>query len=326
MTKLIYLIAIAFVASSCATLVARKEYVLTLHTNVPNSKVEVNDSVFNIPTQFKVTRSKADLKIKLTNDSLEKYVRVKSFPNPSFLYGNLLFLYVSPAAYLVDFTNPRRFYYGNDIFLNVFDTITVIRQPIHQVLYDYFAEKVTGIKGALYLTLSFPWVNNFYLQPIDEVSMLNTGFIGMSVGAEYHYQNKKYISLEAGALLDFLIPFPAPIDYWGEYETMHSLYVSLSDNIKLNHFTVGYGVSFSSNTWALHVNDFYDTLVPSLREPTVKTNQSLGFYMDGYHQFSETVSVGVKYRPSILMIKPQTSWKYEHLISLDLEIKIPVHH
>jgi len=317
--NILFLIPIVFF-SSCATLVLRKDYDVKVTTDVSNAKAEILDSIYNLPAKFKIQRSKHDLEIKLIGDSVEKEYLVKASPNGAFLYGNLLWMQVSPATYLIDFTNQKRFYYGKSIFLNSSDTLKVIRPKISKGYYDYWTKSFPTNKGQINFTYSLPWVNSFYLQPSQETAKANTGFWGISAGLEYYYKENKFLSLNGNAVMDFFIPFPAAVDFSGEVENMYSVYTSLTDNYRFRRFTVGYGLNFSKNTWKLVYHDRFDPPPPT-REPATKSSNSLGFTIDGYHQIGKRFHIGLIYRPTLLNVYPDIDFKYEHLISLDFKWK-----
>jgi hypothetical protein len=75
MRNLIFLIPIIFL-SSCATLILRKDYDIRVSSNVPNAKAEILDSVYCLPAEFQIKRSKEDLNIKLLSDSINTPVKI----------------------------------------------------------------------------------------------------------------------------------------------------------------------------------------------------------------------------------------------------------
>lgn len=317
----IILIALIITLTSCATVITRRNYDVVIYSNANNSKAQVLDSIYNLPARIRVKRSGNDLDIRLISDTSKLNYTVISSPNAAFLYGNLLWMQFSPAAYLIDFTNPKRFYYGNSIYLDIADTVRILRPPVLKFYYDYFSKTYPTNKGQINLVFSLPWVNSFYLQPLHETSKLNTGFWGLSVGLEYFYQDNKFMSLNANAVSDFFIPVPAAVDISGEYDMMSSIYLGLTDNFKFRRFTLGYGINYSRNTWD---HRYYDRFgpPPPTRDPIKRTSESFGFTLNGYHQFGEHFFVGLIYRPTFVMINPQVDIKYEHLISLDFAWKI----
>lgn len=320
MRYIFYLILLAFL-SSCATLITKRDYTISVSTDLSDAKAVILDSTFSLPANFKIRRSKEDLQIKLIGAGIEREYIVKSSPNAAFLYGNLICYPIFPVMYGIDFTNQKRFYYGKNIFLYSSDTTGIIRPKISKHYYDYWSKTYETNKRQVNLTYSLPWVNSFYLQPDGETPKINTGFGGISAGLEYFYKKDKYIAITGSAVTDFFIPFPAAVDYSGEVESMYSVYASLTDNFKFRRFTLGYGINFSKNIWELVYYDSFDPPPPT-REPAKKTNVSLGFTIDGYHQVGKHFYIGLIYRPNIVTVDPNFEYKYEHLISLDLKWKL----
>jgi hypothetical protein len=298
----------------------RRNYNVEIYSNVSNSKAQILDSTYDLPTKINLKRSKNDLDIQLISDTSKISFTVKTSPNPVFLYGNLLWMQVSPAAYLIDFTNQKRFYYGKSIYLDINDSNRIIRPPVSKFYYDYFSKIYPSNKGQINIVLSLPWINSFYLQPQNESSKLNTGFWGISFGLEYFYKEYKYISLNANAVSDFFVPVPAAVDISGEYEMMSSTYFSITDNFKFKRFSVGYGINYSKNTWDFRYYDRFDPPPPT-RVPIKRKSESIGLTLNGYHQFGNHFHLGLIYRPTFLMVNPEVKFKYEHLISLDFAWK-----
>lgn len=298
----------------------RRNYNVEIYSNESNSKAQILDSTYDLPTKINLKRSKNDLDIQLILDTSKISFIVKTSPNPAFLYGNLLWMQVSPAAYLIDFTNQKRFYYGKSIYLDINDSNRIIRPSVSKFYYEYFSKIYPSNKGQINIVLSLPWINSFYFQPQNESSKSNTGFWGISFGLEYFYKEYKYISLNANAVSDFFVPVPAAVDISGEYEMMSSTYLSITDNFKFKRFSVGYGINYSKNIWDFRYYDRFDPPPPT-RDPIKRKSESIGLTLNGYHQFGKHFHLGLIYRPTFLMVNPEVKFKYEHLISLDFAWK-----
>lgn len=333
MTKMIkkyqylLLIIIVFSFTSCATIFTKKTYQLEIKS-YSNTKVKVNDSIYNLPAKVNVKRSKKDLSIILISDTLNKKYTLKPSISPKYLYGNLSFVHFAPVGYLVDLTNEKRFYYGKSHFLNISDTITQINTPIRKSytnfkknISNYFTEKHQTNKGQINLFLSIPWVNNFNFKPNGENQKSSTGFLGLSTGIEYYHSENKFLSLNASAVMDFIAPFPAPFSYDGEAEFFNSLSVALTENHKFNRFTFGYGVNYSKNNWKFD-NTTYDESIPNSKKPVYKSNYGIGLIGNGYFRVSNNFFIGLNYKPTIYNINPISKFQYEHVISFDLAWKI----
>ena len=309
--------------SSCASFTSKNNYDIKITSYVNNSKVQVNDSlIYDLPANITVKRSKDSLNLTLLTDSLKKnFIAVPSISR-RFLYGNMLFIYFSPVAYLVDLTNIKRFTYGYRINLNPNDT-NIIRAPISASIHKYFLtkHKININRGKINYKISFPCINNFIMLPKNENYKNNTGFWGISTGLEYFYKTNRYISVDATFVMDFFLPIPAAIRYEGEVEFMNSSYISISNNYVKNRLNFGYGISFASNTWDLkNFVSFYDE--PLTREPVKKIHNTFGLVFSMYHRFNKKIRfaqhfIGIVYRPTFITVTPYTYLNYEHLISID---------
>ncbi len=323
MKQIIVIILISVIFTSCATVITRKSYKLKLMSNVPKSQVQVYDSVYSLPAKVKVIRSKENLQVKLFTDTITKDFVIKSSPNPQFVFGNLFYVQLSPAAYLIDLTNQKRFYYGYGIHLDVNDTNSIIRPSISRHYYNYFSQTFPTNKGQINFSISSPIVNQFYMHPENETSRIGYNFWGISAGLEYFYKDNKYLSLTASEAGVLLYPVPVSVHYSGEIEYMNSIYLNLSDNFKYNRLSLGYGVNYSKNTWDYRYYEYRNAPPPS-RDPVLKTSESIGFLVNGYYQFKKGFYIGVIYRPTFINVYPKAEFKYQHLASIDFVWKIRV--
>ena len=329
--KFLLLLALTICLTSCATIFSRKTYTAKLFSDAPGAKAKVNDSIYALPAKVKLKRSKQDLAITLVTDSIAKNFTVKAGPSPSFAFGNLLFMQLCPVAYAVDFTNQKRFYYGKSIRLKAFDTVTVLRPMPGRLFHRYASKRYPVDKGQIFIELSVPYVNGFYLQPRNEPTDAYVGFFGIGAGLSYYYKADKYLKLGAGVATDFSLPFPVGVDRDGGYETRDVFNAALTDNFKFERFTVGYGLNYAINRWKW-VNHDYEwppNISPGLypdeiRQPLNKTSHSIGFTLNGYHQINRYLHAGIVYSPSFYNFYPSAEFKYQHLISFEVLVKLRV--
>ncbi|MEA3445051.1 MAG: hypothetical protein U9R19_10045 [Bacteroidota bacterium] len=176
-------------------------------------------------------------------------------------------------------------------------------------------------KGMFRFIVSFPYINSFYLQPKNENSKNNTGFMRVTFSLDYFYKTNRHINLSFSQIVDFFSPLPFR-DYWKVYEVMDSYYISLSNNHKVNRFSFGYGFSFAQNNWEL-INNGWDES-STTREPVKKTNYAFGLVSSSYFQLTPTFHLGIVYRPTFLRSDIEPTFKYEHTISIDIGWKIPI--
>jgi len=308
---------VALTCASCATTLTRKTYPLRISSTSANAQLEYNDSLFQLPAEITVRRSKNDLQLRLIDDSVNIDYTVKSSPNPAFVYWNLLGFQACPAAYLIDLTTQKRFYYGRSILLDPNDSLRVITPRIRRNFQKILSKQFSKKSGQVDLKLSIPYVNSFSLQPENEGKKVNTGFWGVSVGFEYYHAEKQYLSLTGNAVSDFSEPVPAAVDHYGASEGMASAYLSLTNNHKVARFHFGYGVNFSRNIWQLTYSERFGAPPPTI-QPYSRASNSLGITFNTYYQVSKHFLLGLVYRPTILRISPTTEFKYEHLISFDV--------
>lgn len=321
MTKYLLSLVLLLVLSSCATVFTKKTYEMEVSSQT-YSMVKVNDSSFFLPAKIQVKRSKQDLAMVFSNDSISRNYVLQSSLSPKFLYGNLAIM-PPGVGYLVDLSNEKRFYYGKAVSVNTNDTLSEItledkkqyKVPKKNVSGNFRNDFETN-KGQINLIVSIPYVNSFHFNPTNETSKNNTGFLGFGTGVEYFYKKNNFIGLSASGVIDFLAPVPAPISYDGEHEFFSSLAIGLTHNHKINRFTFGYGLNYAKNTWKLSNND-YDPLIETSRKPVTKSNNSLGLIANGYFQVGKRFFVGVNYKPSLVNLNVSPKLNYEHVISLD---------
>lgn len=300
--------------TSCSTLLNKKTYNLTVTSTARGAKAEIFQKTYSLPATLEITRNKTPLNVKLINDTSEVDFNVRSRWDKN-MYWNLLTPGLLGAV--VDFTNKKRFTYGTSIALDKDDPqFSITRQ-------DYFKRTFATQKGDINFNIAIPEINSFYLQPKGESTKSNTGFLGISAGFEYYYSDKKFVNARFDAVTDFAMPFPVPIDYVGLYEQMYSSYISISNNVVVQRFTFGYGLSFGSSGWYLSRGSIADSL-SSQGETKSRRSWSGGLVMNAYHQFSKRFFAGIIYRPALLRTSPKVEFKYEHLITLDLMWKINV--
>lgn len=310
---LIFTLAVLFL-SSCASVFNQPSQTIYITTSTPANVIINKDTIetFKYQTPVRVKRQPADLKIKVFNDSVNKEFTIKH--ENSWLYW--LNAYPTPllwTGFLIDRNNPKRYAYPSRIYFDMSD-----RTDSYMPYYHRTACK----KGDMDLQISIPYINSFLLRPDYETGYKsNTGFWGLTLGIDYYQSPTQYINLSVSGVTDFFLPFPAAVDFSGYYELMTSGYLSVSNNYKINDFIIGYGLSYSRNTWDLKYSEWCQTEPPS-REPVKKTNNAIGFVFPMYYLLDDDFYIGAVYRPSLFRLSNVNSFKYEHLISIDFGWKI----
>ena len=310
MKRTIYILIVASLLTSCATLNLPYKNI-TIYTTEPSKIIYIQDTIKTVENKAHlcVERKNEALRIVATTDSLTKTFTVA--PKNSFLFWSNIFCNYG-IGMLIDKNDPKRYSYPQRIFIQSSDTIS-----------KHYKYGQPNLKGELYLQLSLPHINSFHLVPEDEETKVNTGFWGLTIGLDYYYAKYQFLSLNVSAVTDFFVPVPAAVDVSGEYELMSSMYLGLSNNHRYRRFTIGYGLSFSRNTWDFRYYDRFDPPPPT-RDPIKKSHISLGLFVPSYFQLGEYFNIGVIYRPSFYRPALKENFKYEHLLSIDFAWKFRV--
>jgi hypothetical protein len=287
------------------------------------AKAKILDSTYKLPALVNLKRSDNNIRITLHSDTLEKDFMLKSGLNKSFTLYNLLWFDAAPIAYLVDLSSSKKYEYANWAYLDVNNPDNVIRPPFQKACHNIFSSTVENKKGQLNAFISFPWVNSFYQQPMNESPKSNTGFWGIAGGAEYYYKKNRYICFSYSAVMDLFVPVPAAVDIWGEHQAMSSSYLTLNDNFKMNRISLGYGLNYSRTSWNL-LDIEQPVTQPLASSSKYTTTCAFGITLNSYYQLSRFFYLGITYRPTLLNVYPKTELKYQHLISLDLMWKFRI--
>jgi len=282
---------------------------MTIYTIKPSEIILKQDTIQTTDNKanLRVERKKETLNIVITTDSLTKTVEIE--PKNSSLYWSNIFCNYGMGM-LVDKNNPKRYSYPQRIYINSSDTIN-----------RYYKYGQSNNKGELYLHLSIPHINSFRLTPEGETTKVNTGFWGLTIGLDYYHSKNQFVNFGISGVSDFFVPFPAAVDISGEYELMSSSYISLSNNHRNKRFTIGYGLSYSRNSWDFRYYNRFDPPPPT-RDPVKKTHNAFGLIFPTYFQMGENFHIGLVYRPTFYSPDLNNQFTYEHLISIDFAWKI----
>jgi hypothetical protein len=306
-----------------------------ISSDLQNSGVIIKDSNnYKLPAQVVVARSKNELPFTvLQNDTIVNDTILKPELSNAFWWGNAgLLLYFAPVGWLVDLTNSKRFTYGNYIYI---DSL----RNVHSFQYSdkLFSDGYSDIffykhkKRNINLLLSVPEANLFHLSPRNETPKNFAGFLGLGIGMEYFYKNNKSLQLRSDAIMNFIVPFPAPFD-WDEsqpWENCNAFNISLTDNFRWKRFQFGYGLNFANSTWVRH-GYYIEPQEPADKnyrhewiDGMSRTNTMLGLVSNTYYRLLKYFYLGIIYRPSFWNLSNHKPI-YEHSISLDFMVKIHV--
>ncbi|KUJ60290.1 hypothetical protein AR687_18480 [Flavobacteriaceae bacterium CRH] len=318
------LLLIILTLGSCTTIFNKKNHTLSITTNAANAKVKVNDSLYQLPAKVIVKHSKKNLPIELISDSLTKKYTLKPSVNYKFLFGNLLFLDFFPVAYITDLTNQKRFSYQQKVFLDINDSINIIKTNTtkkFEALKHHFTKEYPVKKGEINFTVAFSLLTNYHFELGEQPDINKTGFGGLSLGLEYFYNNKNYFAVNFNASSPF-----DPFEYFENYERINSVGFGITHNYKIKRFSIGYGLNYTRNYWVKHTEYYTDPEDSAnqhyyFEETFKRTNKRLGATLNGYYQFTSYLYLGLNYNQSFLNLGSPNDSHFDHVISMDLVFK-----
>jgi len=204
---------------------------------------------------------------------------------------------------IYDWEKPKRYIYP-EIFLNSQDRS------------DKYAV-TTSNKRDVYVLMSIPCINNFYLKPDHEPVKTWTGFGGFSIGLDYYHHNNRFFNFTLASASDFFMLHPGTNNAIRTYERMNSSCISFSNNHLINRISFGYGLTYNINTW-----EIMDKSQSHSRDPIERVNRTAGLIFSSYYRAGRMINIGLVYRPTFFRISKYQPFGYEHVISLDVVWKM----
>jgi hypothetical protein len=295
--------------SSCATIFNGALTHVTVHTTAPSGIIFNEDTVHTVSNRahLHVPRTGQPLQIIVIRDSLRKPVTIRH--NHSIAFYSNVFNYGIGVA--LDIASPKRFGYPQKVFLNSSDSTNE---------YSHYGK--ANNKGELMIHLSVPYYNSFYVTPAYGQRKAKGGFWGLSAGVDYYYSKDKFLNF-SGVLSMNTTPFPRVFFFLLDQEILSSNYLALSNNHKIRRFSVGYGFTFGRNYWFGRYINLFGLQNPD-NAASELSNNTYGLIFSAYYQIRQYSNLGIIYRPTFVRPDFRDLFKYEHVISLDLAVKIRV--
>lgn len=316
MMKKYFIIPLVFSLSSCATLLHQRTVDIQIHSDSDSTKICINNDTtrwYQTPTRINVERSKKNLWITARKDTLQKQIELRSKLSAAFLVGNM-FSGIGIFGYVIDLTNPRRFTYPNYLTLD-------FKPKVSTKMYRPW---LSPEKNLLNLKLSIPEGNLLYLNKGNGYGS-SFGFLGLSGGFEYYLSDKYCISSNFGVLTDFMLPFPAPIDYAdsSSHQSSSAVYgtIQIGSDLK-NRWHYDLGLQF---TRTLHYErecvELFPHYIDTLKYSKQQNNAGLAF--STYFRISNSFNLGINYFPSFLAWNnSRLQFHYSHLLFFELLFKV----
>ncbi|MDX9907867.1 MAG: hypothetical protein RBS23_00255 [Mariniphaga sp.] len=293
----------ALLLGSCATIMNQPFTNVCINTAKP-VVVHTENSKFNIEPPMGMVylerkHQAARLKISDDSTSINYFLEPK---NSLAWYANIFTSY--GLGMLIDLENPKRWGYSRNLYL------------------DHDLEPIPMLKstperkaGRLYLNLELPYANHFSLRPSGETRQQTFGFMGVFLGAGYMTSATAFIEGGIGAAMDFMLPFPAAVDYWGPYTSSSTSWAHILAGRHYKRFSAGMGVHFTGNHWGYHngMGGYDDE----------DTRPDKNLYYNGMGPIFKTTFtprrnfyLSLLYKPVIFRFEAPNS--YEHFLSLGM--------
>jgi len=297
-------------SSSCSTILNTSKQDIQVTSNPPGSIVCIEgDTCLQTPTKFKVKRSKEDLKLIVTNDSIDKKIEVdlESKYAPEFVWGNLFNLgFIGPLGYAIDIVSEgRRYAYKKAVHI---DLVTgEVKYRIPKV--DY--------KKSLFVGLSLPVANSFNFNNGYKKDKLSGG-PGIYGTLEYYYDKNRYLSGRIGIVTNDLNLYNYRYDYynmWG-YEKVSCFFLRLNNMYDFNIVRVGAGLHFSSYMYDYEFFGVVNSQDLYVSESYNHSYNTFGLSLTAELRFLKILYLGFDYHPSIMSYE-RNHWvaEYSHLFS-----------
>lgn len=305
------------ILTSCSTLIHQRTVGINIYTDVDSALVCIKDTTecYFTPATINLKRSKSDVELIVKKDTLIKNVTLDSRLSTAFWIGNM-FSGAGIFGYAIDLTNPKRFTYPKNNYVslsgnNQFDkSITKKTQ-----------KWIPPVKNQMNFKISVPEGNFFYLNKGHGYGN-SSGFLGISAGIEYYFSDLYSINADFGGMTDFMLPFPAPVDYEGSYDRSFASYLDLQVGKDIKAFHIDLGIQGNRTSYYERETvelfpEYIDTLKYSVKQ------YNAGLALSGYYKITNGFNLGLNYYPSCF------SWQngdfdlhYSHLIMFELIFKI----
>lgn len=301
---------IVFLFSSCATLFNDEKVTINVTSDIDSLLFYVNNDTthqYITPIEISTLRSKDSLLITAIHKSIEKKYLIDSQLSNRYIFGNLYGIY----GYGIDLFSQKRFTYPT--YLNLH-----FNEKIHRS--SNFSTWKPPKKGQLNLRFTIPEGNHFYLNK-GEYYGSSAGFLGISGALEYFYTSSYFLSLNIGAILDFMIPLPAPLNYPDSYDRSQAIFwdIKVGSEGEFLYYAAGIQANKTEYYEFKTIGTFPDSTVST---DFSKVQHNFGLAFSGSYKFSNQFSLGLNYYPSLFVLNSKNiSYHYSHLIFFEFQYR-----
>ena len=184
----------------------------------------------------------------------------------------------------------------------------------------YFKRRFPEKKGQLRFILGFPWINQYYLQPLEEPAGNHFGYWGYCGGFEYFYKPNRSLSATISYITNAPDFFVGALHTGGVHEVVGGAVLTLSNNMQLNRWAFGGGIQYTGHNWVRHYGGRFDSgyIAPSV----FRNDHTMGLAGSAHYQLGKAFFAGIIYRPCVVRLYPEPAFVYQHSVSLDFSLKV----
>lgn len=314
-SEILLSVLIVLTVSSCATLLHRDTVDVNFYADTDSMKIRLKSDTtawHQLPVTLCVERAKNDLQIIAKQDSVEKSIYIESALSTTFWLGNI-FSGVGVVGHAIDMTNSKRYTYPANITLD-FEH----RPQSHKYYYSWKKPQ----KGLLSLKFSIPESNHFYINKGNSYGN-SFGFMGLMGGIEYYLSDRVCLSSDIGIVMNFMVPFPAPVTYDGPHEFASAKYVNVQVGSDFKRFHYAAGVQYNRSRFvSCDTIPQNESTQDRYYLSAKKIQSNLGFVVSSYYRVSHNFNLGVSYNPSFFIFDDRKfKTAYSHLLFFDLQFR-----
>ncbi|WP_060873493.1 hypothetical protein [Myroides odoratus] len=304
--------------TSCATVLNEDSRLIYFYSSKNLEKIKVKDSIYELPVQLNLARSKEDLKVVMVTDSTDLNYTIKAHLDNKFLALNLTGLVFAPVNYAVDLTNHRRFEYPRTVYLDpmMADGMPIIQEE--QMLKHrnkYINYKPNTKKGDIYFYGTFTPFNYMSFDipgVLREQKQEALGNGGGEVGFLYYYGANSYLSIGAGGYTSFML-LPILEDF-----LLYAYTIKVANFHQINRLNLGYGVFWGRNQNREDISENgYNR-----EDIKVSSHNTVGLLAAVNFEVAKNFHVGLSYKPSLYRVSAPKGHVNNHLLSLELIYKL----
>jgi hypothetical protein len=299
------------IISGCSILTHNQTVAVSVSTDNDPALVRVKNSNYCLttPVTIDLLRARENIILTIEKDSITREYSLKSTLSFAFWVGNT-FSGLGIIGHAIDLTSPKRFTYPKNNYFALLDNKHKKWSP--------------PVKNQLSMKISIPESNHFYIHKRDGYGN-SFGFMGISAGLEYYVSDKYSFNLDIGTMTDFLLPFPAPIDYDGGYDRSFASYLDFQIGKDFGAFHFDIGVQGNRTSYyERETISLFPVYIDILKYHHRQYNAGLA--ASGYYRINKGFNLGFNYYPSVF------TWNngyfdvhYAHLLMFELLFKIKLY-